>query len=82
MNRSDITEKITPVFRKALNEASLEITDQLSANDVDNWDSLSHMLLISEIETVFNIKFKLKELNKMKNVGDLISIISEKLENQ
>jgi acyl carrier protein len=80
MNRSDITEKITPVFRKVLNEASLEISDQLSANDVDNWDSLSHMLLISEIETVFNIKFKLKELNKMKNVGDLISIISEKLE--
>ena len=80
MERTTITEKITPVFRKVLNEASLEITDQLSANDVDNWDSLSHMLLISEIESAFNIKFKLKELNKMKNVGDLISIISTKLE--
>ena len=72
MERTTITEKITPVFRKVLNEASLEITDQLSASDVDNWDSLSHMLLISEIESAFNIKFKLKELNKMKNVGDLI----------
>lgn len=80
MERTTITEKITPVFRKVLNESSLEITDQLSANDVDNWDSLSHMLLISEIESTFNIKFKLKELNKMKNVGDLISIISTKLE--
>jgi acyl carrier protein len=80
MERTTITEKITPVFRKVLNEASLEITDQLSASDVDNWDSLSHMLLISEIESAFNIKFKLKELNKMKNVGDLISIISTKLE--
>lgn len=80
MERTTITEKITPVFRKVLNEASLEITDQLSASDVDNWDSLSHMLLISEIEAAFNIKFKLKELNKMKNVGDLISIISTKLE--
>ena len=80
MERTTITEKITPVFRKVLNESSLEITDQLSASDVDNWDSLSHMLLISEIESVFNIKFKLKELNKMKNVGDLISIISTKLE--
>lgn len=80
MERTTITEKITPVFRKVLNESSLEITDQLSANDVDNWDSLSHMLLISEIESTFNIKFKLKELNKMKNVGDLISIISMKLE--
>jgi acyl carrier protein len=80
MERTTITEKITPVFRKVLNEASLEITDQLSASDVDNWDSLSHMLLISEIESTFNIKFKLKELNKMKNVGDLISFISTKLE--
>jgi acyl carrier protein len=80
MERTTITEKITPVFRKVLNESSLEITDQLSASDVDNWDSLSHMLLISEIESAFNIKFKLKELNKMKNVGDLISIISTKLE--
>lgn len=80
MDRTAITEKITPVFRKVLNEASLEITDQLSASDVDNWDSLSHMLLISEIEAVFSIKFKLKELNKMKNVGDLISIIGTKLE--
>jgi acyl carrier protein len=80
MERTTITEKITPVFRKVLNEASLEITDQLSASDVDNWDSLSHMLLISEIEAAFNIKFKLKELNKMKNVGDLISIIGTKLE--
>ncbi len=80
MERTTITEKITPVFRKVLNESLLEITDQLSANDVDNWDSLSHMLLISEIESTFNIKFKLKELNKMKNVGDLISFISTKLE--
>jgi len=80
MERNVIIEKITPVFRKVLNNSSIVIVDELSANDVDNWDSLSHMLLISEIEEVFGIKFKLKELNKMKNVGDLISIIITKFE--
>jgi acyl carrier protein len=78
MERNAIIEKITPVFRKVLNNPSIIIVDELSANNVDNWDSLSHMLLISEIEEVLNIKFKLKELNKMKNVGDLISIIITK----
>ncbi len=80
MEKNAIIEKITPVFRKVLNNSSIIIVDELSANDVDNWDSLSHMLLISEIEEVFDIKFKLKELNKMKNVGDLISIIITKFE--
>lgn len=78
MERNLIKEKLTPIFRAVLNHSTLEITDELSANDVDNWDSLSHMLLISEIEKEFSIKFKLKDLNKMKNVGDLISIILSK----
>ncbi len=80
MERNAIIEKITPVFRKVLNNPTIVIVDELSANNVDNWDSLSHMLLISEIEAVLAIRFKLKELNKMKNVGDLISIIITKFE--
>ena len=80
MERNAIIEKITPVFRMVLNNPTIVIVDELSANNVDNWDSLSHMLLISEIEAVLAIRFKLKELNKMKNVGDLISIIITKFE--
>ena len=52
MERNAIIEKITPVFRKVLNNPTIVIVDELSANNVDNWDSLSHMLLISEIEAV------------------------------
>ncbi len=79
MEQTLIVEKLTPVFRKVFNNTSLELTDQLSALDVENWDSLSHMLLIAEIENEFAIKFKLKDLNKMANVGDMIAIISSKL---
>ena len=79
MEKTEIVEKLTPVFRKVFGDESLQITDELSALDVEKWDSLSHMLLISEVEEKFAIKFRLKDLNKMANVGDMIAIISSKL---
>ena len=79
MEKTEIAEKLTPVFRKVFANNTLELTDELSALDVENWDSLSHMLLIAEVESSFAIKFRLKDLNKMANVGDMIDIISSKL---
>lgn len=80
MERSDLKNDLTPIFRKVFNDPDLVITDELNANDVDHWDSLSHMILITEIENRFSIKFRLKELNKMKNVGDMIGIIISKMQ--
>lgn len=79
MERTEIVSKLTTIFRKVFNNDLLILTNALTANDVDHWDSLSHMLLISEIESTFSIKFKLKDLNKMKNVGEMIDIIISKL---
>ena len=79
MDKAEIIDKLTLIFRKELSNDSLVLTDELTAADVDNWDSLSHMILISEIESTFFIKFKLKELNKMHNVGDLIDFIITRL---
>jgi acyl carrier protein len=53
--------------------------DELTATEVEGWDSLSHITIISEIEEEFKIKFKLKELNKLKNIGSLIEIVQSKL---
>ena len=78
MERATVIEQLTPVFRKIFNIPDLVITDDMTANDVEGWDSLSHMLLITDVETAFSIKFKLKELNKMRNVGDMIDIILTK----
>ena len=79
MNHSQTSEKLTKIFQEVFLNPNLVLSESLTANDVDNWDSLTHMILITEIETQFDIKFKLKELNKMKNVGDLIEIITAKL---
>ena len=79
MERTEIIEQLTVIFKKTFNDETLVLTNEMTANDVDNWDSLSHMLLISDIETHFSIKFKLRELNKLKNVGVLIDFLETKL---
>ena len=79
MERTEVVNRLTPIFRKVFNDESIVVTDVLTANDVAGWDSLSHMLLIAEVESGFSIKFKLKDLNKMRNVGDMTDIILSKL---
>jgi acyl carrier protein len=79
MDRSDVLNKLTPIFRTVFSNDSMVLTNELTANDVEKWDSLTHMLLITEIESAFSIKFKLKDLNKMRNIGEMIEIIISKL---
>lgn len=78
MNQSEIKEKLASVFKEVF-EKEIEITPELTANDVANWDSLTHMVLITTIEERFGVKFTLRDLNKMKNVGVLMQIIEKKL---
>ncbi len=80
MERSEVFNKLTEIFRSVFNSKNLQINEELTANDIDNWDSLTHMLLISEVEKKFSIKFRLKELNKMRNVGDLLDMIVSKIQ--
>jgi acyl carrier protein len=80
MERETIVTNLTEVFRRVFNDETLELKDDLTSNHVDNWDSLTHMILISEIENKFQIKFKLKELNKMRNVGEMIDLIIQKVQ--
>lgn len=79
MERNEIIEKLTSIFHEVFNDNTIVLRDEMTANDVANWDSLTHMLMISKVEQEFQIKFKLKDLNKLKSVGDLISTIQAKL---
>jgi acyl carrier protein len=79
MGKKELLDKLTLIFRNVLGDDSLTLSNEMTANDVSQWDSLSHMLIITEIENIFSIKFKLKDLNKMRNVGDMIEIITAKL---
>lgn len=80
MERQEIIEKITEIFREVFGDNNIVITDEMTAADVENWDSLTHMQMITMVEDKLGIKFKLKELNRLKKVGDLISIVEGKLQ--
>ena len=80
MDRNEIIEKLTAIFHEIFNDNAIVLRDDMTAADVENWDSLTHMLMITKVEEVFGIKFKLKELNKLKMVGDLVNTIEAKLQ--
>ena len=78
MEKEVITSTLKSVFQKVLEENDITITREMTAQDVEKWDSLRHVQLISEVETAFGIKFKLREIMSMNNVGDLIDLIDIK----
>ena len=75
MNKEEITGKLTSVFKTIFGQENIRISRETSAQNIQNWDSLRHIQLITAVETDFKIKFKLRELMAMKNVGDMIDLI-------
>lgn len=73
-----IIEKLTRVFREVFNNDQITLSNEMTARDIGSWDSLSHMLMIEKVENTFGLKFKLREINKLKNVGVLIDLIENK----
>lgn len=72
-------ETLNSIFCVVFDDEGLKISPQMTANDVDGWDSLSHVNLIVAVETAFKIRFNQKELLTFKNVGDLLSCIAGKI---
>ena len=72
------SKAISQFILKALNNEDIVLTDDTTADDVEEWDSLSHVQLISAIEKKFNIRFTSKEILGWKNVGELINSIQKK----
>ena len=81
MENLTIKDRLTPIFRNVFNDDSILVDEQLTAEDVISWDSLTHMLMIAEVESQFSIKFKLREIGNLKNVGSLIDLIRAKANN-
>ena len=79
MQESEIYQRLTKIFHNVLDDDSIVLTPELTANDVQEWDSFNHINLIVAIEQAFKIKFQTAELESMKNVGHLVSLIEKKV---
>ena len=75
---NEIKEKLQEVFRDVFDNDEIELTDETTANDIDEWDSLTHVQLIVAVEAAFGLKFSTVEVMKLKNVGEFIALIAKK----
>ncbi len=71
-------EQLAPIFRQVFDDETIIITRETTADDIDGWDSLSHMNLVAAVELKFNVRFALGELQTLKNVGHLADLIEKK----
>jgi acyl carrier protein len=75
----DIKERLQEVFRDVFDDDTIEIYNEMTANNIEEWDSLSHVLLIVAVEKKFNIEFQTAEIIKLQNVGEFIKLVQKKL---
>ena len=79
MIEEEIRERLQEVFRENFNDEELLITDSMNADDIEEWDSLSHITLIVSTEEAFGIRFNHSEIEKLSNIGEFKSLIINKL---
>jgi acyl carrier protein len=79
VSSEDVKNRLTPILREVFDDDTLLATPELTADEVDEWDSLNHVRLILTVEREFAVKFAASEITGLKNVGDLIGLIEAKL---
>lgn len=77
MTREKAFETLNEVFQDVFDDEDIEVTDSTTAQDIEGWDSLMHITLISEVEDAFDIHFEMRDVTKMQNVGDMMDKIME-----
>ncbi len=70
-----IYNRLNEVFRDIFDDDKIEVCESTSADDIEEWDSLNHITLISAVESEFGLTFKMGEVSGMKNVGEMAEII-------
>lgn len=79
MERKEIFEKLTVIFRDVMDNDEIVLEENTTAEDIEEWDSLAHVQLIEKIEEVFGIKFSAKEMTSWDDVGEFVDAIKDKL---
>lgn len=79
MERKEIYEKLNEIFKDSLDLEEVNLTDETTANDIEEWDSLSHVQLVYDIEEGLGVEFSSREIMKWDNVGEMVDSIEQKL---
>jgi len=79
MTREEVFDKLNEIFRRNFDDDEIELNDETSSEDIEDWDSLEQINLVVAIQDTFNVKFNIDEVNAMKNVGEMVDSILDKL---
>lgn len=79
MDDAALRQRLNDIFCEVFDDDSIRITDEMTAQDVEEWDSLNHINLIVAVQRSFKIKFTVGEVNNLANVGEFIDLIRSKL---
>ena len=79
MTRQEVFTRLDEVFHDVFDNEEIHVSDETTAEDIEDWDSLEHISLIVAVENAFGIKFGMGQVTRMKNVGEMADIILEKL---
>lgn len=75
VSREDVFERVTDIFRDVFDDDELVISDSTNSEDIEDWDSLEHIQLIVGMEKEFKVKFDIKTVNSLENVGQMVDLI-------
>jgi acyl carrier protein len=78
MDKPEIVERLTRVFRDVFDEPDLQLHEGMTAKDVSRWNSTTHIFLICAVEEAFKIRFSTRQVGNMQDVGDLIALVEQK----
>lgn len=79
MDKLDIIERLNEVFQDVFDDEDIVVDEETTADDIEDWDSIEHINLISSVESEFGIRFTMGEVSGMKNVGEMIHIIETRV---
>lgn len=79
MTREAIYDKLNEIFRDVFDDESITVCETTTADDIEDWDSLEHINLVAAVEQAFGMKFTMGQVVTMKNVGEMVDIIMDKV---
>jgi acyl carrier protein len=79
MNNQEIFEKIQTIFRNVFDNPELNIERSTNSSSIEDWDSLNHINLVVAIEKEFKTRFDLKDIQSLKDVGEMTDLVEKKI---
>ena len=76
--REEIKTRLNGIFREVFDDDEIEIYDEMTAPDIDEWDSLNHIVLVVSIEKDFGLRLNAAEVGNLKNVGEFLTLLENR----